>query len=326
MPVYVAEVIKKEFPTVAFSKEKVYAAAAVAVRLGFLVLVPPFELNLQAQLTKRYPHLANHVHVVHTANPLDNKKVSTAAALIALERAEELASKLDGQPLGLGLGPGRATRDFCESLSELFPKDGTLPKLNLFAITAGGPAREPQYAPISFFNQFDDRIVEGRIGLFAENLVRCSEIQEILDSAGVKEAYKERDNIHIVVTSMGDMNDRHDLLRVFLEESDVDVDELLRRGLVGNVQYRPYTADGPVKEKPGHLRAVTLFELKDLVDRAQRDDRHVILIARQCARCNRTRARALEPLLKKNSKLKVFSDLIMDAATCQELLTLDNAA
>ena len=43
------------------------------------------------------------------------------------------------------------------------------------------------------------------------------------------------------------------------------------RKCIGNVQYRPYTAEGPVEESPGDLRAVTLFELEDLVrSRARR--------------------------------------------------------
>jgi hypothetical protein len=82
---------------------------------------------------------------------------------------------------------------------------------------------------------------------------------------------------------------------------------------------RPYTADGPVVEKGKELRAVTIFELKDLVQAAGEKNRHVILMARQCGICGRTRALALRPLLT-NPNLKVFSTLVMDAATARELL------
>jgi hypothetical protein len=87
-----------------------------------------------------------------------------------------------------------------------------------------------------------------------------------------------------------------------------------------NVQYRPFTAQGPITEGKSVLRAVTLFELDDLVKLAGRDDKRVIMIARQCGKCGRTRASALKPLLTENSGLRVFSDLVLDTETCKELL------
>ena len=317
---YVAEKIREEYPKANFTREMVWPFASEAVRRRFLVLVPPFEAQMQQSLAKKYPHLADRIHVIRTASHLDNKKVSVAAAKIALEHAKKIAAKLNGEPLGLGLGPGRATRDFCECFGRLIAADRDAPKLDLFAISAGCPAKEPEYASISFFNLFDDQIVHERTGLFAKTLVFARDFPHIQKRAGVKEAFEARDKIHMVVTSMGDMNDEHDLLRLFLKDSGVDVAALCKCGWLGNVQYRPYTAEAAVKEKNHELRAVTLFELDDLVRMAARDDKKVILIARQCGKCKRTRAKALEPLLKENSNLKVFSDLVMDAATCQELL------
>ena len=66
-------------------------------------------------------------------------------------------------------------------------------------------------------------------------------------------------------------------------------------------------------------RPVTVFELEDLVKLAEMRTKEVILMARQCAICGRTRAEALRPLLT-NPSLKVFSTLILDAATARELL------
>jgi hypothetical protein len=116
------------------------------------------------------------------------------------------------------------------------------------------------------------------------------------------------------------VRDEHDLLCKFLRQSSRQgVGRVLPRECIGNVQYRPYTAKGPVEEKPGDLRAVTLYELEDLVRIAGQKNKHVILIARQCGICGRTRAQALRPLLT-NPNLKVFSTLVMDAATAKVLL------
>jgi hypothetical protein len=97
------------------------------------------------------------------------------------------------------------------------------------------------------------------------------------------------------------------------------VERLRRRGWLGNVQYRPFTADGPVREEPDDLRAVTVFELEDLVERAEKRSKEVILMSRQCARCPRPRVGALRALLKCD-KLRVFTRLILDRATAVELL------
>jgi len=56
-----------------------------------------------------------------------------------------------------------------------------------------------------------------------------------------------------------------------------------------------------------------------LVDLAQKRSKEVILMARQCGVCERTRAEALQPLLT-NAGLTVFSTLVLDAATARKLL------
>jgi len=317
----IAEQIRQEFKGVRFTRQMAWAFAGEAMRRGFFILAPPYETTLQTSLVVKYPHLANRLHVVHTSSPTDNRKVAIAAAHIALEAAKKIAKSLGHAPLGLGLGPGRATRDFCEVFSQLIEQDRYVPKLDLVAISAGCPAKEPEYASTSFFNLFKDHIVNSRTGLFAQTLVYPRDLRHIRKRAGVKEAMEAQKKIHMVVTSMGDMNDKDDLLRLFLEDSQVDVEALIKRGWVGNVQYRPYTIKGPVKERANDLRAVTLFELDDLRKMAtDSDDKCVILIARRCAKCGRTRADALKPLLEKDSDLRVFSHLVMDSATCGELV------
>ena len=69
----------------------------------------------------------------------------------------------------------------------------------------------------------------------------------------------------------------------------------------------------------GVISRLTISELKHLVQAASQKNWHVILMARQCGICGRSRAEALRPLLT-NPQLKVFSTLVMDAATARELL------
>jgi hypothetical protein len=257
--------------------------------------------------------------VVETAGAHDNAKVAAVAAELALDHLEEIVKAKRGPVVGLGLGPGRATLDFCRAFGGLLAGYPEPVKLRLVAISAGCPANAPEYASISFFNLFPKHLVESKVGLFAETLVPLKEFEAIKQRAGVKEAFAARESIDLVVTSMGDVWDDDDLLSMFLLQSDQDLGQLRAAGWIGNVQYRPYSATGPVREKPSDLRAVTLFELEDLARIAGQKNKHVILIARQCGICGRTRAEALRPLLT-NPGLKVFSTLVLDGATARELL------
>jgi len=320
-PTDIADQVTREFNRhPALSRERIYPLITEAVQRGFLRLVPPVSQQLADKLTTRYPSLQSSIlRVVETASPQDNANVATAAAQLALDHLGEITKHKKGQPVGLGLGPGRATLDFCRAFGTLLRECPDPAKLKFVAISAGCPANAPEYASISFFNLFPPHVVHSKVGLFAETLVPQKDFETIKGRTGVKEAFEARDSIDLVVTSMGDAQDKDDLLCMFLEQSGADLASLRAAGWIGNVQYRPYTTRGPVKEKPNDLRAVTLYELEDLVRVADQKNKHVILLARQCGLCGRTHADALRPLLT-NPALKVFSTLVMDAATARELL------
>jgi hypothetical protein len=304
----------------ALTREAIYPLIGEAVRRGFLRLVPPADQQLAEQVAAKYPSLQpGTLWVVQTAGPHDNAKVAVVAAELALEHMAEVLKIKRASHVGVGLGAGRATLDFCRAFSGLLAGYPEPVKLKLVAISAGCPANEPEFASISFFNLFPPHVVDSKVGLFAETLVPLKAFEEIKERAGAREAFEARESIDLVVTSMGDVRDEHDLLCTLLRQSGQDVGRLLRSGCIGNVQYRPYTAKGPLAEKPGDLRAVTLYELDDLVRIASQKNKHVILIARQCGMCQRSRAEALRPLLT-NPNLKVFSTLVMDAATARDLL------
>ena len=123
------------------------------------------------------------------------------------------------------------------------------------------------------------------------------------------------------MTSMGDMDDGHALLRIWYSECQNEPKPSWWGKAIGDIQYRPYGTDRFITDKPDDLRAVTLFELEYMVTLAQKRDRHVLLIARQCGLCEprRTKAKALRPILK-NPHMRVFSRLILDSPTAFELL------
>lgn len=318
----IADLLNQQFGAhLKLTRETLYRLVEEAVRQNLVRLVPPVSVALREQLVAKFPGLAaEEVEVVETTGPSDNAKVAAMAAEKALAALVRIAEKKGGAPVGLGLGPGRATLEFCRFLSPQLRLHPNPPRLRLVAITAGCPVRLLEYAPISFLNLFPEHLVESKLGLFAETLVPAGKFKALRSHTGVKEAFAAKDDIDLVVTAMGDFNDPHDLLSLFLKDSGQDLRALRQRGWLGNVQYRPFTADGPAPEAPKDLRAVTVFELKDLVAMAEPRRKEVILMARQCGVCAQARSGALRALLS-NPNLKVFSRLILDRPTAAELLT-----
>ena len=195
--------------------------------------------------------------------------------------------------------------------------------------------REPEFAAGSFFSLLPRDVALDFVGLFAETLVPARNFLEIQDRPGVREAFGEKEEIDIVVTSMGDLEDRDDLLRTFLQSADElppDHEEireghqskhlaaLREKGALASVAYLPYSQWGPVQQEGNDLRAVTLFEIKELVQRAQLKNKYVVLIARRCGKCGRDRSDALRPLLTIPELKVLWTTIVMDVTTARGLL------
>jgi len=145
----------------------------------------------------------------------------------------------------------------------------------------------------------------------------------VKNSPGVREAFEEGSKIDIVITSLASRTDEHGLFNEFLRMGPAKgVRALVDAGWVGDVQWRPYSNEGPLTLDTG-TRPVTLFELEDLVDMAMTPNKHVILIAGPCAVCGNNRSAALTPLMQQRN-LRVFNHLITDSATAEALLDGDS--
>jgi len=324
----IAAKINEEFGE-QLSRQMIYPMLERAKEFGFLQLMPPLSSALAEKVSERFGLSTEAIRVVNIQGKWDQladrtwagRQVASAGAELVMALIKEVWRNKPAilrDVIRVGLGPGRATFDFSRRLSELILSDADAPPIELIAITAGGDANHPEYASASFCNLFPTNRVKF-IGLFAETLVPADELRSIFQRTGVIEAYSKRDAIDIVISSMGDPRDEHDLLTRFLTTARVKIPV----NCVGNMQYRPYSASKPIVEKGRQLRAVTLFELSDFRDMVTRTrNRHVVLLARACGLCEITRATALRPLLN-SEELKVWSHIVTDVATATELLNKD---
>ena len=67
------------------------------------------------------------------------------------------------------------------------------------------------------------------------------------------------------------------------------------------------------------MKAVSLFTLAQLAERARTPGKHVVLVAGPCAYCGERKGPALRPLLS-SPELRVWSEVIMDIQTAEQLL------
>ncbi len=329
------------------TREQVYPFLKQAVDLGYVRLTPPISQLLSRKIGKGFGVDHTKIHVVDVMGPLaypeeirnDPKSViardvgyyGRAVAAVAADRVLELILQVGGTlwsrrppvPVPIGLGPGRAGVDFSRSLAAAIRKSDRKVLMKLVAISASGPAKYPQFSPSSFFILFPDHIADHSVGLFAAPLVGQGQFNKMLSKPppGFRESLEEKPNIRIIVTSMGDLRDPHDLLRHQLIAAGTPVDERIKNdGWLANVQYRPFREDGWIHAKGEEPRVPTLFELQEFVELRQKVDHHVILLARQCSLCHRDRGEALYPLMKES--MRVWSEIVMDTETARTLLRL----
>jgi DNA-binding transcriptional regulator LsrR (DeoR family) len=310
----ICSVLARRHPGVKLTRESIYPLIARAVEYGMVRFVPPVHEAAARKLRERFPRAKN-VVVVQNDGIDGANAIGAAAAQVALRLLGELG-RAGYATVGLGLGPGKSGLDFSRSLSRGLEAAPGLPRLELFGITAGCIPSKPEFAPVSFFNLFPDHRVVRRVAMWAETLVEARDLKRVRASTGVKEAFAAKGNIQLIVTGLGDSEDEHDMLRSFFDAAGSSVK---RPAMVGNVQYRPFGAKGPIIERDKEQRAVTLFELDELVRFSSQKDRYVILIARQCGLCGKDRSRALQYLLTRPD-LAVFTHLVTDLATADALL------
>lgn len=335
------------------TREGVYPAIRRCVAAGYITLHPPVDKQLTRQVAETFNIHPDFIRVVDVpslswlapardgrhpredehqlARDLQHDRPERFVSAVAADLVLDLILTLGRQrwwgqrksPVILGLGPGRATLDFSLFLSRQIRNstDGIL--LRLVATSAGGPAEFPQFASSSFFNLFPKENVESAFGMFASPLVTQAEFVKpsFQKQPGFQEAFSQKELIDILVTSMGDISDPHDLLRLFLHKAGRNIDDLIKRGWLGSVQYLPYSKTAPIRCDPNEPRCPTLFEIDELRARLGQANKFNILIARKCTHCPRDRSEVLYPLLRV-PELRVWSHVVMDTLTARGLLAI----
>ncbi len=305
-------------------RELVYKIVRSAVRKKLLHLCPPLDKGLSLRLTECFGKSEHKVHSVHVVNDRastskDNVPVRTAHLVLA--KIRKIGQRRSAVHLGLGIG--HSTLLFAQTLGALVRSDPTLPKLHLHALSPAFSTIDPLETPIGFYSYLAETY-HGRTpfeGLFAEPLVSAGEDYEhMLRHRIVQRAFECKGDIDIIVSSMASSEDEHGYLRAYLDGYDTSgsLERLEERGWRGDVQLLPYGDGGAIELSEG-TKAVTLFDLRELVQVARHADREVYLMSGPCSKCDVSKDEALLPLLQ-NPSLRIWSHLIVGLETAQTLL------
>jgi len=324
------------------TREKIYPMFWEACHRGFLLLQPPPEHHLRKKLENQfslYKH-PGEVTVVNVSSENAAQHVTSVAADLIVEliervwkeKREQYPDNPEKHEVHLGMGAGYATMLVARRLAYKIRSGAEVPRIVLHAISSGGfLPNEPHKSPSTYFSYFDPALMNVKfVALFSATVVSNSDYASQKANPAIRYSFEKRNEIDIIVTSLASADHEHGLLGQYLTHlidqgllSRNVLDKMLAAGWIGDVQFRPYSVEGPLPEDVCPVRAVTLFELNELVNLAKdrSNGRYVVLVAGPCGECGATKKNALRPLLA-NGNLRLWTHLIVDAKTTKELLTV----
>ena len=301
------------------SREQIYDVIREARRRGFFVLRAPVHQSLKQRIADIFSLRPECVDVVSARESASADSVASHAAEVSLGFIKAVSRTRE--PVHVGLGAGSTTLHIARHLADHLRADAQWPSLVLHALTSGFQVTRPQTAPVAFFGLFEEFGEKvDYVGLFAPPVVQARSYAAEKRKFGVQESFAKRGEIDVVITSLASHADPHGELNNFLQADRIGHQFLTKQGWVGDVQYCPYSSEAAIRQETG-TRAVTLFELPELVTLASTPNRHVILASGPCRICGRTREDALYPLLR-SSRLKLWTHLVLDAETAEKLVGL----
>jgi len=323
----IAEQIRTEFDRPDLKREHIYALIWEGVHRGMVFFRPPCEQSLAERIAKiygipQYSQDHDRIHVVNVRGPEAFSSVCEVGADLVLRLIKKL--KTHGRTrVHLGLGSGASAMNVAKRLAKLLRTDPDCPDLAIHALSTGGfsvenPNRD---SPMTYFGLFEDVLPNVEfVGLFCPTVVAQGSYEDLLQTVGVRESFQRRHEIDIVVTSLATRWDKHGLLKRFFKT--VGATEELKRledqGWIGEIQFRPFSRTGPIVTGSG-VRAVTLFEINELVALARKPNKYIVLLSAPCLICRETRAKAVRHLLGV-PELRAWTHLVTDVQTAMDLI------
>lgn len=278
---------------------------------GHLLLVPPAEIELARTLASRCDVSDEQVCVV-SAPLLSPSETLEATANAAADVAATLIERIAGvrKEVHVGIGAGQTSYFAIVRLAQRLRGSKELlrrkTRLVFHAISPGCDAERPLDDPSAKFALLDRiGLPTSFIGLFAEAVVPSDRIEQVRQLPGTQRAYERKWEIDIVLTSLAARGSKHGLYYRYAECYPDAMRQLDELGWIGDVHFRPFAEDGPIRRGVG-IEAVTLFTIDELKQLAGEPNKHVVLIS------GPGKEKALIPLTR-SPELRCWDYLVTDA-------------
>jgi len=325
----VVDWVQEHFGRTDIGRERVYPIFREGIHRRFVTLRPPLEDTVAQRIADLYGLCDAQRHAIHVANvegAQTHDHVASAAAELVYSLIRRIVIEQGRNCVHLGLGVGNSSMKVARHLGDVLGSDPASPNLVVHALSSSGfMENEPDGVPINFVHLLETGLNRvDFVGLNAPPVIAAREYRAFRQSLAMQEARRRASEVDIVITAFACADHGHGVLNHYLrhlqsvDPNDVTRQLLLERGWVGDVQYVPYSKDGPIVLQEG-LRSVVLFELPELVRMAQSGKKYVVLVGGPCSFCGQMRTRALLPLIEQ-PRLHVWTHLVTDIRTAAELL------
>jgi len=300
-----------------FKRQSPYKILSNAAKDKWLKYVPPTTYLLNSELKKEYNWLKS--HVVQTSQFED---VAHHGAEQLMEMLKDFKAKGEDE-IHLGFSGGHAMRYVALAFEKMVTQPGpSIPKhIVLHAIVAGFDVYDPTTDPNTFFTLFQTPnpagIVFSYVGLHAPPVISCDQYENIQKLDGIKESYKERDKIDIIVTSSTNLSDQHSLFLKYMSKSKECLDYLNSMNCIGDMLWQPLGPQDPIQHKT-NIRAMSIWELNELPGFIKKR-KSVLLVIGPCSVCNEPKSDILRAIL--NQKKKIITHLVADSLSVRGMLS-----
>ncbi len=293
-----------------------------AAKHGRLTYTPPQQLVYASKIAREHRWL-DEVSVVHTTNSVDVAR-EAASMLLRMVQERHRSGSHPGE-IHIGFAAGMSVRQVAQAFAEIlrYPADDLPERIVFHAMCTGHDKGNPTTSPNTYFSYFISppvfEVEVGFVGLHAPAMVRTRDIERIMETLEIQEAYTEAARIDIIVTSGSDWDDEHSSLRVCMERSSPDsVKKICELGGEVDLMWRPLGRNGPITAET-EFRALTLMELTDL-PRFIEGGGSVLLMLGPCGMCKRSKVKVLHTTLAQEQRL--VTHVVVDSRTAAHLLQM----
>jgi hypothetical protein len=304
------------------NREVPYQYIRHAIKKGWLSFDAPTDNELINVLRKKFPSF-DLIDVVPTR---DFDGVAERAAAQLIEIIRQLAKPPSNKrTVHIGWSGGNSVRKIAVALAKLLkvPRAHFAEEIVFHSLVSGFELENPWTDPNAFFIYFRDQDIQVEtrfVAIHAPSIVKPSQRKELLKLPDIEIAYGKRDEIDILVSSAGELNDPHNMLSRYYGKAAQPTIKILRDAkCVGDIFWLPLAERGPIPLDDRHrFRSMTLLEISELPEMISKGKKVLIAIG-PCGQCPLAKPSILKAILLQDRPMATH--IVVDSMSAKGAIT-----